>query len=89
MTAVPAQRRSLLAATAAVLAVAACVPNTAVTGGAIAVTSTDDACQVASALATMIERRAHVIERCGPLLDRDARRLVKQKVRRNPISDLH
>jgi iron uptake system component EfeO len=51
MTAARAARRPALvaAATLAVAALAAaCVPNSADTGGAIAVTSTDDACQVAT-----------------------------------------
>jgi iron uptake system component EfeO len=38
----------VLAAAGVILAVTACVPNTGVTGDAIAVTSTDDACQVAT-----------------------------------------
>ena len=47
MTPARRARRPALIAAAATLAIAACVPNTAVTGGAIGVTSTNDACQVA------------------------------------------
>jgi iron uptake system component EfeO len=47
MTPVRPSRRPAFIAAVATLVVAACVPNSANTGGAIAVTSTDDACQVA------------------------------------------
>ena len=47
MTPVRVPRRPALVVAVATLALAACVPNAANTGGAIAVTSTDDACQVA------------------------------------------
>ncbi len=52
MNSVTAPRRTALTAVASVLALAACVPNTAVSGGAIAVTSTEDSCEVSAAEAT-------------------------------------
>jgi iron uptake system component EfeO len=47
MTAVPSRRLTLVLA-AALVVVGACVPNAAVSGDAIAVTSSDDACEVAT-----------------------------------------
>jgi iron uptake system component EfeO len=47
MTPARASRRPALVAAVTTLAIAACVPNAANDGGAIAVASTDDACQVA------------------------------------------
>lgn len=51
MTAVPSRRLSI-ALVAAAVAVGACVPNAAVGGDAIAVTSSDEACEVATNTAT-------------------------------------
>jgi iron uptake system component EfeO len=51
MTSVSSRRLTIVLAAAAI-AVGACVPNAAVTGDAIAVTSSDDACDVATNTAT-------------------------------------